>query len=90
MKKVISKFLREESGFIAFFIASMYYSRWAIYRILPAFFNPTDLKDHLLIAFGLIFLFTYIVLSVWAIACVIGRFVTDIRNYKNPQKKDEE
>jgi len=86
MKKLILKLLRDDIAFIFLFILTAYYSRWAIYRILPAFFNAKSQMDSLLIGFGIVCLFMYILLCVWSIFKSIGYCIKAIRNYKNQLK----
>jgi len=68
------------------FILSGNYSRWAIYRILPAFFNAKSQMDSLLIGFGIVFLFMYILLCAWSIFMSIGECIKAIRNFRNQPK----
>jgi len=86
MKKLILRLLLDDIGFIFLFILSAYYSRWAIYKILPAFFNATSQMDSLLIGLGIVLLFMYILLCAWSICKSIGYCIKAIRDFRNQTK----
>ena len=92
MKKLIFKLLREEAIYLPLLLFVIYYSRWAIYKILPAFFNAPTQIESLLIAFGIACLFLCMLFS----ACSIYERITycintilDFDNNQNKKKKDE-
>ena len=89
MKKLIFKLLREEAIYLPLLLFVIYYSRWAIYKILPAFFNAPTQTESLLIAFGIACLLLCMLFGTCSIYERMGYCIKTMLDFRNQQKLDK-